>query len=298
MKTNKEIKTIPTPKTILYSNELTPATILIYIYLVKELFLKRFSEKNFKLNKSILATKLNLSRITIINSIKQLQELELVDFENNEIYYKDINDNLQKYDEYSFSEKFAVRFFGGYIESPKAILYSSELTANEKITLLKIKSVKLDTIHLNGIATITNTERRTFTRNIKSLKEKGFLTYEIIATGEKINDSQIINLKVYEKSIKQNEEKESDLKSPEETNVDIEPAEKQLETITNEPTSKQEPNHIMKQIELEKLKYRKEHQVQANINAMFAQLKNKNADDEIKEPTKEELYAWFDTIAI
>ena len=214
MKTNKEIKTIPAPKTILYSTELTPATILIYIYLIKELFLKQFSRKNFKLSKSKLATKLNLSRITVFNSIKQLQELELVDFENNEIYYKDVNDNLQKYDEYSFNEKFAVRFFGGYIETPKAILYSDELTANEKITLLKIKSVKLDTIHLNGIATITNTERRTFTNNIKSLKEKGFLTYEVISTGKKINDSQIINLKVYETS--SNDETSSNVMSAKE----------------------------------------------------------------------------------
>ena len=100
---------------------------------------------------------------------------------------------------------------------------------------------------------------------------------------------------------KQLEQTEStdETESPEETNVDIEPAEEELEAMINESTDETEStDDIMKQIELEKLKYRKEHKVQANINAMFPQLKNISDDEPTKEPTKEELCAWFDTVAV
>lgn len=197
------MNTIPVIKTILYTNELSNAEKLIYIYLLKCLLLNNRTKNTFKTNNTKIAEKLHISRPTVLNAIKSLQTKGYIDLENNLIYLLQ-TDGTKDWitDETLFHSNNDIKTWGGFVEISKETLYSNELNANEKITLFKIQAACfrkngkqfINKIHLNGIAAITNTPYITLFKNIKALKEKGFLDYDVKRIGNKVNDTEIINL--------------------------------------------------------------------------------------------------------
>lgn len=195
-------QTTALPKSILYNENLKPTDIILYTHLTKELVLKYKSKNKFKISPTELSKKLNISINTIKSSIKFLEEKNLLNLEENKLYFisKQFN-STESFNDYQnlFTNSYLVKEeLGGYVEVSDTILYSNELTAAEKTAWIKIKSVKLNHLHINGIATITNTPLRTFKKQIATLKEKGYINYSVKRNGKKVNDTEIINLQLNE----------------------------------------------------------------------------------------------------
>lgn len=273
-------KTTPTPKTILYSSKLTPSEILIYIYLIKVIHFYYITRKSYKINVSEISTKLNLSRPTTRKSINKLIELNLLDVNTNTLYYFNKYDRLENWEDFN-NEAFKYSelikdSFNGYVEMSDDLLFNQELLAGEKITLLKIKSVKLEKLHFNSICKITNMNRNTFKDSLKKLKEKGYIKYNLKRIGSNIEDTQIVNLQIFDKPI-QNEiknesvnetKKEIKIITKNETKNEVENlSTKKEETIQNETISTNETKEeiqinskweeMKKQIQKEKEETRK-----------------------------------------
>lgn len=265
-------KTTPTPKTILYSSKLTPAEILIYIYLIKVIHFYYITRKSYKINVSEISTKLNLSRPTTRKSINKLIELNLLDVNTNTLYYFNKYDRLENWEDFN-NEAFKYSelikdSFNGYVEMTDDLLFNQELLAGEKITLLKIKSVKLEKLHFNSICKITNIKRDNFNKLLSKLKEKGYIKYNLKRIGSNIEDTQIANLQIFDKPI-QNEIK----------NESVNETKKEVKIITKNETKIQTKN------ELENLSTKKEETIQNEItNETTNEITN-----EITNETKEEI---------
>lgn len=259
-------KTTPTPKTILYSSKLTPAEILIYIYLIKVIHFYYITRKSYKINVSEISTKLHLDRKTTRKSINKLIELNLLDVKTNTLYYFNKYDRLENWEDFN-NEAFKYSelikdSFNGYVEMTDDLLFNQELLAGEKITLLKIKSVKLEKLHFNSICKITNMNRNTFKDSLKKLKEKGYIKYNLKRNGSNIEDTQIVNLQIFDKPIQNESENET---------------KKEVKIITKNETKIQTKN------EIENLSTKKEETIQNEITNEIT-----NETNETNE-TKEEI---------
>lgn len=195
---NKE-KWIPIPNTIVKSN-LKDYTKLVYAYL--ELVLVFYFTKgdkiipsNYKISKT-----LNLKFETVKKAIQELTESGLL--QNNQLYYFN-KDNQLDNSMFNDTELFKVganvsKEIGGFTEFPFEILSSKDLSSGERMSWIRIKSVKLDRIHFNGIATKTCISINTFKRHVKSLKEKGYLKYIVKRNSDKIEDTEILDLELFQ----------------------------------------------------------------------------------------------------
>ena len=219
-------KTTPTPKTILYSSKLTPAEILIYIYLIKVIHFYYITRKSYKINVSEISTKLHLDRKTTRKSINKLIELNLLDVNTNTLYYFNKYDRLENWEDFN-NEAFKYSelikdSFNGYVEMTDDLLFNQELLAGEKITLLKIKSVKLEKLHFNSICKISNMNYKTFQRLLSKLKEKGYIKYNLKRIGSNIEDTQIVNLQLFDKPVQNEIKNEVKIITKNETKNEVE----------------------------------------------------------------------------
>lgn len=211
---NNEKQTTALPKNMLYNSGLKSTELIVYTYFVKELFFKSISKKYFKLSPTHIAKKLNISKPTVMAAIKSLKEKNLINIEEKKVYYISKSDNrIESFEDftfYGFEEGCLVKSeFGGYVEVPDAILYDSVLTASEKTAWIKIKSINFNgmkKIHISGIATISKTPLNTFEKQVRSLREKGYLSYCVKRNSNKQNDTEIVNLKLLEEREEEKEE--------------------------------------------------------------------------------------------
>lgn len=192
-------KWIPLPNTIIKAN-LKDYTKLVYAYLELVLVFYFFKgEKTIPSNYKISKT-LNIDIKTVNKSIQELTETGLL--QNNQLYYFTKNNQLDN-SMFNETELFNIganvsKEIGGFTEVPLEILSSKDLSSGERMSWIRIKSVKLDKIHWNGIATQTDISIRTFEKHVKSLKEKGYLNYRVKRNSNKINDTEILDLELFQ----------------------------------------------------------------------------------------------------
>lgn len=189
------------PNTIIYSNNLEDYTKLVYAHLEFHLFFQKEQELP---SKNSISKILNLNTRTVTKALQELTEKGLLQDNNLYCLTKD-----NKIDETIFSntEEFTIKEYaskiGGFTKVPLEILSSKDLSSGERMSWIRIKSVKLDKIHIRGIATSVNYSFNNLKRHIKSLNEKGYLIYDVY-NGNKLADKYIYNMKLFEKSINAN----------------------------------------------------------------------------------------------